>query len=102
MLGPPGWIQLDYATEVTPVMPSAIDAVVNISPGGFANHSIFVDGALATTWAGNMTNGEVLTWRAGSPIKMSTIKVVTTAEGAVPGHSSPSWVAWDSITAYSC
>ena len=83
-------------------MLSAIDAVVNMSPDGFANHSVFVDGALITTWAGNMTKGEVLTWRAGSPIKMSSIKVITTAEGAVPGHGSPSWVAWDSITAYSC
>ena len=65
---PPGWIQLDFAAAGKGVMLSVIEAVVNMSPIGFANHSVFVDGALITTWAGNMTKGEVLTWRAGSPI----------------------------------
>ena len=73
----------------------AIEAVVNMAPDGFANHSIFVDDVLIGTWAGNMTKGQVLSFRPAAPLPLKhSVKILTSV--------SPSFVAWYSITIYSC
>ena len=68
-----------------------------MAPGGEADHAVSVDGVNVTEWSGAMSTGEILAFAAGPGHTASpahTVRVTTT--------KSPSWVAWQSITVFSC
>ena len=75
-----------------PIQVARVEATLLMTPSGPATHELLIDGVVVTTWH-STSNGELLSWTAGSTDVMAGTVTVRTTD-----NNHTAWVAWHKIT----
>ena len=90
-----GWVELTLALPSSPSWEiGGLTAVPEMSPLGWANHTILLDGKVVQRWSGPQKSQVARHWSPATKTAARTLRIES--------ETQDSWVDWVSISVYVC